>query len=187
MRGHDDARDDVVRGRGEAVGGLARADDPAKTDRLRKAVLAEIGNRLADGKQDHEVPSEKEVANNAAEVQGLLTQDNVFAVLPIANIGKRMRKVATRTQVQGRDVVFGFPSHFGLGFMLPQGREGTDFGPNPRAFGHPGAGGSVGFADPENRVGFGYVMNRMGPHILLDPRATALIDATYEALGRTRA
>jgi hypothetical protein len=38
----------------------------AKTERLRKAALAEINNRLADGKQDHEVPTAKEVANNAA-------------------------------------------------------------------------------------------------------------------------
>ena len=38
----------------------------AKTERLRKAALAEINNRLADGKQDHEVPTVKEVANNAA-------------------------------------------------------------------------------------------------------------------------
>jgi len=37
-----------------------------KTERLRKAALAEINDRLADGKQDHEVPSEKEVANNAS-------------------------------------------------------------------------------------------------------------------------
>jgi hypothetical protein len=43
----------------------ARADGAAKTDRLRKAALAEINDRLAGGKQDHEVPSEKEVANNA--------------------------------------------------------------------------------------------------------------------------
>ena len=38
----------------------------AKTERLRKAALAEINDRLADGKQDHEVPTAKEVANNAA-------------------------------------------------------------------------------------------------------------------------
>ncbi|MFN7021948.1 MAG: HTH domain-containing protein [Phycisphaerales bacterium] len=37
-----------------------------KTERLRKAALAEINDRLADGKQDHEVPTAKEVANNAA-------------------------------------------------------------------------------------------------------------------------
>ncbi len=83
---------------------------------------------------------------------------------------------------RGSDRVLQIETRFGHGFMLPQGRPGTDFGPNPGAFGHPGAGGSVGFADPERRVGFGYVMNRMGPHILLDPRATALIDATYAAL-----
>jgi len=44
----------------------ARAEGSAKTDRLRKAALAEINDRLAGGKQDHEVPSEKEVANNAS-------------------------------------------------------------------------------------------------------------------------
>ena len=43
----------------------ARAEGAAKTDRLRKAALAEINDRLAGGKQDHEVPSEKGVANNA--------------------------------------------------------------------------------------------------------------------------
>ncbi|HLO40902.1 MAG TPA: HTH domain-containing protein [Phycisphaerales bacterium] len=43
----------------------ARAEGAAKTDRLRKAALAEINDRLAGGKQDHEVPSDKEVANNA--------------------------------------------------------------------------------------------------------------------------
>ncbi|MCC6427176.1 MAG: hypothetical protein IT435_10195 [Phycisphaerales bacterium] len=43
----------------------ARAEGAVKTDRLRKAALAEINDRLAGGKQDHEVPSEKEVSNNA--------------------------------------------------------------------------------------------------------------------------
>ena len=41
----------------------ARADGAAKTERLRKAAIAEIAERLADGKEDHEVPAAKEVAN----------------------------------------------------------------------------------------------------------------------------
>jgi CubicO group peptidase (beta-lactamase class C family) len=85
-------------------------------------------------------------------------------------------------QSHGPDLVLPITTRFGLGFMLPQDRPDARLGPSRRAFGHPGAGGSVGFADPESRVGFGYVMNRMGPHILLDPRALALIDATYAAL-----
>ncbi len=85
-------------------------------------------------------------------------------------------------QSHGPDLVLPVSTRFGLGFMLPQERHDARFGPSPHAFGHPGAGGSVGFADPDSRVGFGYVMNRMGPHILLDPRATALIDAVYGAL-----
>ena len=41
----------------------ARAEGAAKSERLRKAAIAEIAERLADGKQDHEVPTAKEVAN----------------------------------------------------------------------------------------------------------------------------
>ncbi|MGH7894778.1 MAG: serine hydrolase domain-containing protein, partial [Candidatus Binatia bacterium] len=80
---------------------------------------------------------------------------------------------------QGPDLVLQVSTRFGHGFMLPQDRPDARIGGGTRAFGHPGAGGSVGFADPDARVGFGYVVNRMGPHILLDPRATALIDAVY--------
>jgi CubicO group peptidase (beta-lactamase class C family) len=43
-----------------------------------------------------------------------------------------------------------------------------------RAFGHPGAGGSVGFADPEREVAFGFVTNSLGPYVLMDPRAQKL-------------
>ncbi len=58
----------------------------------------------------------------------------------------------------------------------------ASFGPSPGAFGHPGAGGSLGFADPEAAVGFGYTTNRTGAHVLLDPRPAALIDALYACL-----
>ncbi|MBD9736075.1 serine hydrolase, partial [Streptomyces sp. H28] len=83
-----------------------------------------------------------------------------------------------------RDLVLGaglaHETEIGLGLWL-SGPNGS-YGPNPRAFGHDGFGGSCGLADPEAGVSMGYVMNRMGPHIADDPRKTALIDAVYGAL-----
>jgi CubicO group peptidase (beta-lactamase class C family) len=87
-------------------------------------------------------------------------------------------------QSQGPDLVLGVPTRFGLGFMLRQVSHEGGRCLGEKAFGHPGAGGSLGFADPEARVGFGYVMNRMGPRILLDDRAIALVEAMYGCLGR---
>jgi CubicO group peptidase (beta-lactamase class C family) len=80
----------------------------------------------------------------------------------------------------GRDEVLMIPTRFSTGFMLTQPHD--LMGPNPRAFGHPGAGGSLGFADPDARVGFGYTMNKMGPYILIDPRARALLEAVYASM-----
>lgn len=74
----------------------------------------------------------------------------------------------------------GHETEVGLGLWL-SGANGS-YGPNPRAFGHDGFGGSCGLADPEAGVSVGYVMNRMGPHIADDPRKTALIQAVYRAL-----
>jgi CubicO group peptidase (beta-lactamase class C family) len=52
----------------------------------------------------------------------------------------------------------------------------------PRSFGHPGAGGSLGFADPDARIGFGYVMNRMS-YDIDDRRAASLIEAAAACLS----
>jgi len=105
------------------------------------------------------------------------TQDGVHVLDP-AGVAR-----CREEQSHGADLVLPTSTRFGLGFMLPQDRHDARFGPSPHAFGHPGAGGSLGFADPDARVGFGYVMNLMGPHILLDPRAVALIDAVYGCLS----
>lgn len=91
-------------------------------------------------------------------------------------------RLAWQEQSCGDDAVLGVSTRFSLGWMLSQDRPGAAFGPGRRSFGHPGAGGSVGFADPDARLGFCYAMNRMGAHILVDPRATALIDACYRLL-----
>ncbi len=83
-----------------------------------------------------------------------------------------------------RDLVlgagFGHETELGLGLWL-SGPNGS-YGPNPRAFGHDGFGGSCGLADPEAGVSLGYVMNRMGSHIADDPRKMALVDAVYGCL-----
>ena len=44
----------------------------------------------------------------------------------------------------------------------------------------------MGFADPDAKLGFGYTMNQMAAGILIDPRATALIDAAYQSLDPAR-
>jgi CubicO group peptidase (beta-lactamase class C family) len=68
---------------------------------------------------------------------------------------------------------------FSLGFMKPS--AALPFG-SASSFGSPGAGGSMGFADPAAGVGYAYVMNRMGTRISGDPRDIALRDALYAAL-----
>ncbi|HEY9426965.1 MAG TPA: serine hydrolase domain-containing protein [Gemmatimonadaceae bacterium] len=80
-----------------------------------------------------------------------------------------------------RDEVLGIPSYFSLGFLRP-GPEAA-FGSSPRAFGAPGAGGSFAFADPDARLGYAYVMNRMDFYLTDDPREKALRDALYRAMG----
>ncbi|MFG2922796.1 serine hydrolase domain-containing protein [Streptomyces sp. NPDC048305] len=84
-----------------------------------------------------------------------------------------------------RDLVLGagFAHETELGLGLWLSGPNASYGPNPRAVGHDGAGGSCGLADPEAGVSIGYVMNRMGPHIADDPRKMALVDAVYGVLG----
>jgi len=89
---------------------------------------------------------------------------------------------------QGFDQVLRLDTSFSAGFMMdPIDRSGKKIrsllGPSLRAFGHPGAGGSLGFADPENGIGFGYVMNQMEAGVLPGERARALVDSLYASAG----
>jgi CubicO group peptidase (beta-lactamase class C family) len=88
----------------------------------------------------------------------------------------------------GRDLVLGsrVADHgWGLGYMLNQR---CVVGPNPRIFGHGGAGGSFGFVDLEHRIGYAYVMNYYDiTQANADPRSVALINEVYAALGVTKA
>jgi CubicO group peptidase (beta-lactamase class C family) len=63
----------------------------------------------------------------------------------------------------------------------PPEREARIFGPSELAFGHPGAGGSHAFADPESGIAFAYVMNQMAQSLLPNTRSLRLVDAVYSA------
>jgi CubicO group peptidase (beta-lactamase class C family) len=82
-----------------------------------------------------------------------------------------------------RDLVLWVPAAYSLGFVRPS--EGFVFGSSSRALGHPGAGGSFGFADPDASVGFAYAPNRLGHHLRDDPREKSLRDALYRCIGRS--
>ena len=81
----------------------------------------------------------------------------------------------TREHAVGEDKTLLTRTRFGLGCMLDQPEiANATYGMGPRAFGHPGAGGSIGFADPERDVAFVFVTNNLGPFVLMDPRAQKL-------------
>ena len=86
----------------------------------------------------------------------------------------------TTTLASGRDRVFQIPTAFSAGFMKdPPDATRRLFGPSPLAFGHPGAGGSHAFADPEHGISFAYVMNQMEQSLLPNEKSLRLVDAIY--------
>jgi len=98
----------------------------------------------------------------------------------------RMGEVSMATN---EDATLLIPTRFALGFMKSMDNRRRRRGDrdsailSAAAFGHVGAGGSIGFADPREHLAFGYSMNRMGQSILLNERGQSLVDATYRALG----
>ncbi len=87
---------------------------------------------------------------------------------------------ATKEQASGTDRVVLVPTRFGSGYALP-----TDADPmlGSNSFGHPGRGGSLGFADPEHGIAFGYAMNHIIDGAPDDVRARSLVDAVRESLA----
>lgn len=86
---------------------------------------------------------------------------------------------ACRVQSDGADRVLFLPSRFGTGFML---QPMVAPGGSPRCFGHQGAGGSLGMADPDTGVAFGYVTTRMRFDPAGDPRSKGLVEAVSAAV-----
>jgi CubicO group peptidase (beta-lactamase class C family) len=104
----------------------------------------------------------------------------------------RMGEVSMATH---DDATLRIPTRFALGFMKSMdnrkrslaaklwGEDCDSVILGSPAFGHVGAGGSLGFADPVAGLSFGYTMNRMGPGLLMNERGQSLVDAAYLSLG----
>jgi CubicO group peptidase (beta-lactamase class C family) len=91
---------------------------------------------------------------------------------------------AVEQQTKGPDeVLMGLDIHWGLGFNVNSGLIGAAGLGGPRAFGHFGMGGSVGWADPDLQLGLGYVMNRMEIGTTGDTRSFRLMRSCIDAAG----
>jgi CubicO group peptidase (beta-lactamase class C family) len=135
-------------------------------------------------------------ANGITNARGLA---GMYA--PLANGGGRLVDSATLARMAEvsmathDDATLRIPTRFALGFMKSMDNRKRSlgaklFGPDVdsvilarAAFGHVGAGGSLGFADPAAGLSFSYAMNRMGPGLLMNERGQALVDAAYLSLG----
>jgi CubicO group peptidase (beta-lactamase class C family) len=176
-------------GSGEAASGVAGGD-------YAKTLLARALN-LGGAIRDPDWMNQPEW--HAAELPGgngitnATSLSRLYAALIGPVEGGPAEPLLTPAQVEkartvltfGQDQVFlsaGLPleQEIGLGFW--RAGPATPFG-GDGAFGHGGAGGSYGFADPEHGLAVGYVMNQMSMGVLGDPRAHRIVEAIYASVG----
>lgn len=155
----------------------------ADTDSLQNLAFSNTGTGSPNHRKFHgaQLGGHGGVAN-ARSLAGLFT--------PLATGLEKLlsnRRIAAMRQPlsAGADRTLLLPTRFGEGFMLRMDNrethplEGHSLLIEEGAFGHVGLGGSIGFADPDRGLAFGYAMNRHGGGILLNRRGQSLIDATY--------
>lgn len=161
------------------------APDLGVIDNIRKAAFLDKGSSPAGrGSGDWrrmEIPS----ANGHTTAEALARLMQVVAnggkldgqtILSEATLNE-----ATRERVSGPDRVLPFTLSWGAGFLRNKGIH--IYGPNARAVGHSGWGGSCVMADPDQRLSIAYVMNRQSAHLIGDPRPVGLINLVYDALS----
>jgi len=116
-------------------------------------------------------------ARGVARVYAALAADGEVDGVRI--LSKAALDAMTTPQTDRTDLMLGFQPDWGMG--VAHNLIGV-YGPNPRAFGHSGWGGSFGCADREARIAIGYVCNQMGAELIGDPRGAALCAEVFRAL-----
>ncbi|MET0274421.1 MAG: serine hydrolase domain-containing protein [Phenylobacterium sp.] len=125
-------------------------------------------------------------ARGLAHIYAPLSLDGALGDLRLVS-PDRLPGMRTVRSASSCDLVLRLPTTFTLGFSKTWGARSLGPGNHvilgEQAFGTPGFGGSLGFADGEARMSFGYVMNRMGGGVGLNDRGQGLVDAAYRAVG----
>jgi CubicO group peptidase (beta-lactamase class C family) len=137
---------------GKAAADYRRMEVPSTNGYATAEALARLMGALADG--------------------GWLEEEEVLGPATIAELA--------RERIRGQDLVLPYVMSWGAGVM----RNAPNFvwGPGTETFGHSGWGGACAFADPERKLGGGYVMNRQGVALMGDERPRRLIEAAYAGL-----
>ena len=153
-------------------------------DNLAARALGLAAPRLAGSVNSREWrAAELPAANGHGNARALATMYSALAHGGGPLLGGDAVELCGPTEHAAReDMVLGFEVRRSLGFILSTAGGRYEWGPNPRTFGHSGAGGSLGFADPDAGIGFGYVMNQMSAGLGADPRWKPMIDAVYASV-----
>ncbi|OYX20548.1 MAG: esterase [Brevundimonas diminuta] len=162
----------------------AAAPDLGPIDAIKKAAFLDRGSapggRGSTEWRMAEIPAANlhGTAKDLARMMSLVATGGALDHLPV--LSEETLTQATRERIHGLDRVLPFDMSWAAGFTRNQGLN--IFGPNPKAVGHCGWGGSMAFADQAAGVSAAYVMTRQSPHLLGDPRALRLVEALYTAL-----
>jgi CubicO group peptidase (beta-lactamase class C family) len=180
---------ETLDGRAAEILGPRRTPDAATFDLTPAAMMA-----LVNPEQDATTPNRREwraaeipaasgqaSAMGLARLYGALVGGGALEGIRVLSPGAIARMTAAATNEGRADMFLGFVDCWGMGVAL--NRPGL-YGPNPRAFGHSGWGGSFGCADPDAGVSIGYVCNQMGPELVGDPRTARLCEAVIQSAVR---
>lgn len=161
-----------------ALGKIMKADPRGVTNRAFSNPISLMTATNSREWRQAQIPA----ANAHSDARALAT---IYGTLASSTtlLNENVLPLCWQEQTFEHDQTLGLPLRFSHGFMLSQHqRPDCRYGRGERAFGHPGAGGCVAFADPDYQLGFGYVTHRMGQGLLIDERAVRLIDTAYAVL-----
>jgi len=167
----------------EMIGPKRQAEVPPLSDIALMALINPQQNPEIPNRRDWRA-AEIPAANGQSSAMGLarlyaaLAGDGSLEGVRILSPNTIARMTTPATNDGRQDMFLGFTDSWGMGVAL--NRPGI-YGPNTRAFGHSGWGGSFGCADPDAEVSIGYVCNQMGPELVGDPRTSALCNSVLSA------
>lgn len=187
---HARCADSIAPGEGgglsEALEGVSTGAPPSLDAHPFAALAIAMGHLpLGDVNSARCRSAEIPAANGNATAHGLATVYRGLATGDLVGSGTLAAMRELQSGADERDLVLSvaapgaMPFAWATGYML---NSFGHFGPNPGSFGHGGAGGSLAFADPENRLSYAYTMNKLGGSTTGgDTRNLALVKAVYAA------